>query len=170
MITQQILKSILHYNQETGIFTWVKLRLNNKIKAGDVAGNLQPNGYICIRINGKDYRAHRLAWLYMHGEFPPDQINHVNHDKADNRIANLCCGSHRECHKNRGMQDNNKSGFTGVIWHKQTEKWMAYIKLNGKQKTLGYFDNLEEAILARQIANIEYGFHINHGRMVTGLN
>ena len=80
MITQSELKNILHYNQDTGVFTWIK----NSI----VAGTVEKKGYIAIKINRKSYKAHRLAWLYIYGNFPKEQIDHLNGIKNDNCINN----------------------------------------------------------------------------------
>lgn len=162
ILTQEILKQNLHYNPETGLFNWIKG--NNQIKIGDTAGCLHKvRSYISIKINGKDYLAHRLAWLYVHGEMPADQIDHVNHDKTDNRIANLRAVTNQENHQNRTINSNNTSGFMGVNWYKPTQKWHARIMIDGKNKHLGYFTNQADAIVARQIANVKYGFHENHG-------
>jgi hypothetical protein len=87
MLNQKTLKKYLNYDPETGVF---KRKINSgKAKIGDVAGGINGSGYICIRINSVKYRAHRLAWLYVHGKFPDNQIDHINRVKNDNRIDNL---------------------------------------------------------------------------------
>ena len=161
-ITQKELKKVLHYDADTGKFTWLKAR-NSRIKAGDIAGGIDRYGYIRIKINGNKYLAHRLAFLYMTGKFPPDEVDHINHLRADNRFVNLRHATRVENSRNKSMQLNNKSGFTGVSWHERTSKWIANIIINGNQKHLGYFTDINDAIEARKKANIEHEFHENHG-------
>lgn len=160
-MNQQTLKDNLHYNQTTGIFTWLKTK-SRSIKIGDIAGTVNKS-YIRIIINGNAYQAHRLAWLDVYGEIPSNDIDHINHDKSDNRINNLRCVTKRENQQNRTININNVSGFTGVSWNKCAKKWQARIKIASKYKHLGLFTNLDDAIAARKAANLEYNFHINHG-------
>ena len=160
-ITQVELKKILYFDEKTGDFTWVNDCVN-KVKSGDVAG-CNKDGYIVIRVNGHLYRAHRLAWLYVHGDFPSGSIDHINHKKNDNRIENLRCVSHKENCRNQSKNKRNKSGYTGVHFRKDIKKWMANIMVNGKTKTLGHFDEINDAIRARKEAESKYNFHNNHG-------
>jgi len=102
MLTQSQLKEILTYNPDTGIFTWL-VASNGRIRVGDIAGTTD-NGYVRIMIERTKYRAHRLAWLYVHGESPKEQIDHINHIRDDNRINNLRCVSCHENFKNMTMQ------------------------------------------------------------------
>lgn len=163
-MNQEYLKSILHYNSEIGIFTWLIAPKRTQLKIGDVARGLcKSTGYIQIKLNGKRYLAHRLAWLYMFGNFPSNDIDHINHNRSDNRIVNLRCVTRQENMQNRTMQNNNVSGFTGVCWHKHSNKWRAYIKIDGKMKELGLFTNLADAITVRQLENFKNNFHYNHG-------
>lgn len=160
-ITQEYLKSILYYNSDTGIFTWRKAR--QRITIDSIAGNIRKDGYIKIVINRKFYQAHRLAWLYMYGYMPPEQIDHINHIRTDNRICNLRAVSRQENGKNQSKPITNKSGHSGVCWHKKINKWNVQIGINKKQIYLGMFDNINDAIAARKQAEIYYGFHENHG-------
>ena len=163
-----ILKEDLHYNQETGVFTWIVSRAG--VKKGKIAGSCNRAGYIQIRICGASYYAHRLAWLYVNGEFPADQIDHINRDKSDNRIENLRAVTTHENHKNMPIQSNNTSGFTGVIWQSVNKCWRAVIKVKGRDINLGSFGGgLEGKMLAaaaRKNAEELYGFDGNHGRPV----
>ena len=161
-ITQERLKELLEYNKNTGIFYW---RINKQSrKAGTVAGHINKYGYVRIMLDKRQYQAHRLAWLYCYGSFPVEQIDHINHNKSDNRICNLREASEVDNHKNRPKQLNNTSGCTGVSWYKPTSKWGAYIQVNGKSITLGYFSSFTEAVKARKEAEIKYGFSKRHGK------
>lgn len=143
-LTQERLKELLHYDPETGIFT--NLTQRGKVKKGAVAGSKYSTGYICIEIYYKRYQAHRLAWLYVYGEFPANQIDHINEIKDDNRIVNLRSATNLENQHNvSSLQSNNTSGFRGVFWRKNRKKWKAIIYLNGRPKHLGHFDTAEEA-------------------------
>ena len=160
-LTQERLKETLHYEPLTGYFTWIKPKQVRRING--IAGCVDKNGYRLIGINGKLYYAHRLVYLYIKGEFPPEQVDHINHSKDDNRFSNLRLVSNQENHRNQSMRVDNKSGFVGVSFAKNANKWVAYIKINGKPKHLGLFTELAEAIAARKDANTKYGFHQNHG-------
>lgn len=164
-LTQERLKEFLHYDPETGLFKWMARTARN-VKVGDAAGCLDRHGYIRISIKGRHYRSHRLAYLYMTGRFPK-QIDHINHDRADNRWINLREVNQAENNKNRPMQGNNKSGFIGVSFHKRQGRWQALIRVDGKLTHLGYHNKLSDAVLARVEAESLYGFHLNHGKVIT---
>ena len=105
--------------------------------------------YRRIQLDGRKYKAHRLAWLYLFGEWPKGQIDHINRNSLDNRIANLRDVSQSENQHNRPEQANNTSGVKGVHWHKQKMRWQAAIRINGKLIHLGLFGTKEEAAYAR---------------------
>ena len=163
MLTQGELKKQLHYNSSDGVFT--RLRTFSGVKAGDVAGSIS-NGYAMINVLSKLYPAHRLAWLYVYGEWPKNQIDHINHIRDDNRIINLRDVTHQENHKNKKQQCNNASGVTGVYWNKVCEKWQSSVSVEGKLLHLGYFTDKFEAICARKSAETKYGYHNNHGNKI----
>ena len=142
MLTQERLKELLDYDPETGVF--VRKASRGTAKAGSVAGCMYNTGYIMIRIDSKDYTAHRLAWLYVYGCWPTNQIDHINRVKDDNRLCNLREATQSENNWNVGKYKNNKSGLTGVSWHNSTKKWQAQISVNGKLIYLGLFDTPEE--------------------------
>ena len=148
MITQARLKKLIKYDPETGVFRW-KVATTNSVKAGDVAGCKNPYGYIQIRIDGKIYRAHRLAWLFVHGYFPEHQIDHANGVRDDNRLCNLREVTQACNMQNCKKQINNSTGMPGVYWNKAAGKYLAQIWIHGKHKYLGYYDDLENAALAR---------------------
>lgn len=144
-LTIDYLKTILDYNSHTGDFTW-KQQLSATGPAGSKAGCIKStDGYVQIQINKRKYRAHRLAWFYVNGKWPKKYIDHINHDRGDNRIDNL-----RECNDstnqaNRRISSNNTSGYKGVYWNKFKESWEARIKKDGKSYNLGYYDDKDDA-------------------------
>ena len=162
MLTQERLKKVLNYDPETGIFTWRK-RLSPSVRVGAVAGRVSNKGYIQIGIDLKRITAHRLAWLYVHGQFPPNFIDHINHKKTDNRISNLRLVTNSINAKNLPRRKDNTSGFTGVYWLASSGKWMSLIDADGRRVYLGIFKKIEDAANARKEAEEKYGFHKNHG-------
>lgn len=134
-LTQSRLKELLHYDPETGVFTWI---VGNK--SGKTADAPHPKGYLQIRVDGKLYYSHRLAWLYVKGVFTGGEIDHRFRVRTDNRIENLRECSSSQNKYNSGIMKTNKSGFKGVCWDKRDKKWRANIKVNGKFKSLGYFN------------------------------
>jgi hypothetical protein len=160
MITQKRLKEVLSYNPPTGVFRWKISR--SGVKKGDVAGGQMQTGYRLIGIDGERYLAHRLVWIYVYGHFP-FEIDHIDGDKMNNSFSNLRDVTRVENSRNRRIKKGNKSGSTGVSWDKVNRKWRATIKVDYKQKNIGRFLSIEEAMLARKAAEAEYGFHINHG-------
>lgn len=149
ILTQEELKSKLHYNPDNGIFT--RIQSTQSIRAGDIAGSKSNQGYLQIRINCKQYQAHRLAWLYVYGEMPNGMIDHINGVKDDNRIKNLRESTSQQNQFNTGSYKNNKSGYKGVSFHKSSNKWSAKATLNGKGKHLGLFTTPELASQAYKV-------------------
>ena len=159
------LKSYLEYNKDTGKFTR-KISTSNRIRAGDIAGYLDKTvGYIRISVKSKTYLAHHLVWLYHHG-YLPKEIDHINGIRNDNRIENLREVSRLENTRNKEMHGRNTSGVTGITYNKAGKSWRARINVNYKEIYLGCFKNKEDAILARRAAEMEFGFHPNHGRII----
>lgn len=145
MLTQAGLKEALHYDADSGIFRW-KISKNNRVKLFQAAGHLDFYGYIKIRFQGKLYFAHRLAWLYVNGKWPTNQIDHINGVRNDNRICNLRCATVSQNLQNlRNARSDNKSGFLGVGLHKRSNKYYAHIRIGGKLKHLGSFKTAEQA-------------------------
>lgn len=164
MITQARLKELFHYDPSTGLFTRLVDVIGSRFKKGDIAGSTMPNEYTSIGIDRKLYPAHRLVWLYIHGEFPSADIDHINRVRDDNRLSNLRSVSRSENLKNKKIPDSNTSGVMGVHWHNRTRRWIARIGVSGKKKSLGTFLNKEDAVRARKHAEIKYGYHANHGK------
>jgi len=151
----------LHYNPDTGDLTWLHNK-GSRVKAGDIAGTTS-KGYVRVFINGKQYLAHRVCWLLYYGEWPSDDLDHINHKGTDNKINNLRSVSHADNMKNSKLRADNSSGVCGVSWNSFAGKWESYISVEGKRKHLGRYDDIEEAILMRMLANEKYGFHQEHG-------
>jgi len=162
MLNQSELKELISYDSDSGVFTW-KVRRGGSANSGAIAGKLSSHGYIDIQVNKKLYKAHRLAWLYVHGEWPSDHMDHINHVRDDNRIVNLRIVTRCENHKNKSLYSSNTSGVAGVHMHKQTGKWQATIRVSGRSRYLGLFNDFDAACLSRKAAELEYGFHKNHG-------
>ena len=163
MLIQKTLKEILEYDPETGFLTWIN-NAGSRGRCGYVAGTINAAGYIDIRVNGKTYKAHRLAWLYVHGEWP-NEIDHVNHVRDDNRILNIRNVTRAENGRNQSTMKTNKSGHQGISKRRDCNRWESRIAVNGKDIYLGLFKNKDAAIEARKLAEIKYNFHKNHGEV-----
>lgn len=148
LLTQDRLKSILLYYRHTGRFIWLVDAARN-VKAGREAGRLS-NGYVRITIGGNQFSAHRLAWVYVHGEWPTGSLDHINGNRSDNRIQNLRIANKFENGQNRCLNSNNKSGFTGVT--RSGDKWRAAITIRGKFQHLGFFEDASDAANAYRTA------------------
>lgn len=142
------LKDFLNYDSETGIFTWKeRQRKAGAIRSNGIAGSIS-HGYVQIKFNRQFYRAHKIAWFFIYGEVPKNHLDHINGIRSDNRISNLREVSRAENSQNYGKPKTNTSGYMGVCWSKQLNKWMASISIGNKSKYLGYFDDPEQAHLA----------------------
>lgn len=147
------LKQLLHYEPQTGVFTWLVTRCG-KAKAGDAAGRISRWGYRQIQFDGKMYMAHRLAWAYVHGDLPADtEIDHKNGKRDDNRLSNFRIVSSAENKQNlTGLSRKNKTGVRGVYFDESRGKFRAHIKINRKSINLGNHDSVEAAQIARLAA------------------
>ena len=154
-ITQSRLRDVLRYDPATGEFAWL-IRPSIGIKVGDIAGTIDGRGYVRIGIDGAIYRAHRLAWLFVFGSWPSQEVDHINGDKADNRIANLRDATRALNQQNqRGMRSTTGSGLLGVSRHTASGKWRARIWTEGRNKSLGLFATADEAHIAYVAAKRE---------------
>jgi len=164
MITQEKLKKTLCYNCDTGIFLW--RGGITATKEGSEAGFTTREGYRAINIARKHYKAHRLAWFYVYGEWP-NQIDHINGVRDDNRIENLRNVKSSDNSKNRKLSVRNKSRVAGVHWNKKESRWAVRVNNNNKERVfLGYFDNIFDAAAAAISARKRFGYHENNGRKV----
>jgi len=161
-ISLEELKSLLKYDENTGVFTWIK---NNKI-AGTVDKKSKSRSYIKIGINGSCYKAHRIAWYYFYGKESTLQLDHKDHNGLNNKINNLREVTNQENLRNTNIFNTNTSGVLGVRLNKKSNKWNAQITVNGKNIWLGSFLTKEDALIIRKKAEIKYGFHENHGKII----
>jgi hypothetical protein len=162
-LTQERLREVLDYDPGTGVFRWTDKGRNCLI--GKVAGSTSNvTGYCIICVDKKTYSAHRLVWLHVHGFFPPEQVDHINRDRTDNRLSNLRLVSNAENRRNVGLSKYNTSGVSGVGWSRRENRWVSRIGVEGKTIYLIYTKDFFEACCARLSANNKYGFHPNHGR------
>lgn len=162
MLTVERLRELLHYDRQTGVFT--RLIKAGGQPVGAVAGSPHSAGYVELRVDGKAYLAHRLAWFYVHGEWPPTKLDHRDTIRTHNWIDNLRPASDQENAQNTNAHVDNVSGFKGVSIHKKSGRFRATIRVDGRQKHLGYFSTGEEASSAYQDAAAkQYGeFHRAH--------
>lgn len=153
-LTASRLRELLNYDSETGEFRWRVKPRNNRIKEGDVAGTTS-HGYRHINVDGRIYRAHRLAWLYTYGEWPKHCLDHINLLRSDNRIANLREATRSENNRNTGVRSHNLSGRKGVSWSKGAQKYFARIRVDGVQHYLGLFESADDAARAYATAALD---------------
>lgn len=174
--TPQELRELLSYDPETGVLTW-KPRVetafatkraastwNARYAGKDALTSHNGWGYRRGSVRGALYCTHRVAWALSYNEWPNGQIDHINGDRSDNRLANLRLVSHAENGRNQQMPSTSTSGVVGVHWYKKFQKWQAHITVSRRTKFLGYFDDLTEAVAARKAAELQHNFHANHGR------
>ena len=157
-LTAERLREFLSYSPDSGDFRWVVTK--GRSAAGRVAGSFDSYGYVVIRLDRRIYKAHRLAWLYMHGKWPADQIDHINGDRADNRMSNLREATMAQNQQNMKVPAHNTSRYVGVTWSKREKKWLANIKVNGKVIGLGSYSRIEQAAAA--YAEGKAKFHTFH--------
>jgi hypothetical protein len=147
-LSQERLRALLHYDPETGRFTWIAPS-GRRVKAGSIAG-CKTCGYIAIRIDGRRYMAHRLAWLYQTGQWPTCVVDHKNGERHDNRWSNLREATPSQNRANMRKLDRNTSGHKGVTRHRA--KWAAQIHVGGKHFHLGVYVSAAEAAEAYNAA------------------
>ncbi len=178
--TQEYLQECFTYDPETGLLYWKNRPLKhfksewaaivwNKKYPGKIALNgLDKDGYRRGELCGHNVRAHRIIYKLVTGK-EPNIICHENGSTEDNRIDKISSGTISMNNKDKAKHITNTSGITGVRWREEKNRWFAEIGIDGKKKHLGCFRTKEEAIAARKAAEIEYGYHPNHGRSSTEL-
>ena len=182
-VSSRVLNRILAYDPSTGLLTWrhrpnwmfkrhhytgereTFARIWNSKLAGKPAfTSINADGYNQGQIFRTLHRAHRVIYCLVEGEWPKGHIDHINGDRSDNRWENLRLVSRIENQRNSKRYKSNTSGVMGVCWYKREKRWVARIGTGKKPKVLGYFTEFEDAVAARKAAEIEYGYHKNHGR------
>lgn len=162
------LRKRLRYEPETGKLFWLDyegmpIQWRARWVGKEAFTSTLSTGYRQGSIDDAMFLAHRVVWAIHHGEWPDDQIDHINGVTVDNRIVNLRVVSISENQRNASRRSDNTSGITGVRWHKAAGKWQAQITVNNRSKYLGLFNTLEEAAAARKEASAKYGFTERHG-------
>ena len=175
------LRKLLEYNPATGKLFWLERtpdwfsdgrqsaehtcrRWNTRYAGKEAFTSKDKDGYSKGSIFRCDFRAHRVIWAMAHNDWPPETIDHINGVKDDNRIENLRAVTHIENLKNQKLPSSNTSGHMGVCWRPNSSNWEAQIKVNGRQIYLGRYVKKDDAIAARKAAEVNYGYHVNHGR------
>lgn len=147
------------YTARATALTW------NKRNAGREAFTaINDRGYLVGSIQARTLRAHRVAWCIASGAWPENDIDHINGITTDNRLENLRAVSHAENGRNQRMPSHNRSGRVGVFWHASSCRWRASIKINGRERYIGAFEQFDRAVEARSLAESQLKFHENHGR------
>lgn len=154
---QSRLKQLLSYDPLTGLFA--RVVSNRTDRVGATPGARNTKGHIQIRVDGVLYMAHRLAWLYVFGSFPENQLDHINGVKHDNRLVNLRHCSNKRNSENRKMSSRNTSGYRGVSYDKHLRKFKAYIGHNMESIHVGVFDTVDAAAAAAKVARDQMFTH-----------
>ena len=181
-LTCGLLRLVLRYEPDTGKLYWRRRPVWlfretrrsaasvcvgwNSRWAGAAAFTAQKDGYLAGRIFDRMYRAHRVMWVLQTGVWPEDEIDHINHDRSDNRWCNLRAVTKSQNQRNASISSNNTSGVLGVSRcspGSQRRGWRARIYVDGDHIELGRFTRKEDAAAARKAADIKHGFHANHG-------
>lgn len=160
-IDQFALKELLDYDQETGTFTWKQNR--GRVSKGDVAGTLDFHGYTTITINSHKYKAHRLAWMFVKGNFPSCKIDHKNGDPTDNRWENLRIATNEQNSQNTKIRKDNSLGIKGVSWNGGQKPWRVIVSKDGLRVIDDQFESVELAeLVAQEARNLYHGCFARH--------
>lgn len=162
-LTLERLRECLEYNPETGEFTWLVTNSYRRV-AGKTAGKFNRDGYRLICLDKQSYMAHRLAWFYMTGAWPVEEIDHKNCNRSDNSFINLREAKSSQNKGNARTPKTNTSGIKGVIWDRERKKWRAQLRTGNKMMVIGRFDDKALAAEAyKQAAKLYFGEFANVG-------
>ena len=175
LVSVDQLRELLDYNAASGVLTWRQrdprlfkskrdCQAWNTRYAGKPANHVHTLGYVVVRLLGRAYKGHRIAYAIYHGRWPKLQIDHINGVKTDNRISNLREVDNQTNAMNTKTHRHNTSGAPGVYWHKRDRKWVARIGTTKAGSFIGAFKSFEDAVAARKRAEQDLGYHPNHGR------
>lgn len=143
-------RELLTYDHKAGTLVWNQSRGTRK--KGAAAGWQHSTGYWYVRIDGRDYKLHRIVWLHYYGTEPKDLLDHIDRDKSNNKIRNLREATHAENQQNKRVYKNNRSGHKGVSWNVAERKWRVRIQIAGVNRLVGLYRTLDEAVAARKQA------------------
>jgi len=155
-LTQEHLKKLLHYDSDTGEWTWLRRNGTKRPQAGNISNQGRSAGYRRICVDGKSYYSSHLVFLYMTGEFPNGEVDHIDRNRSNDKWSNLRITTHTKNCQNRGIRNDNTSGYPGVSFNTQSNRWKADICVDGVRIYLGKFIFLEDAIEARKFAEKTY--------------
>lgn len=165
MITQERLKELFYYKDGN---LYRRISRGGKMEHSLVGyiwvdPNRDNHKYVTTKVDSKEYKVHRLIWMYHYGNMPENQIDHINGDSLDNRIENMRDVNNGENSKNRCIQSNNSTGYHGITMHKG--RYRVRINVNKKRISCGVYDTFEEALNVRKELEKKYNYHNNHGRV-----
>lgn len=168
------LRDMLRYNAGTGLLFWKTRPLSsfttehagkvwNSRFVGAEAGSIHVDGYRRVEIDRRKFLSHRIIWALVYGVWPEGFIDHIDHNRTNNKITNLRVVTRAENNRNASLRSDNTSGAVGVRWHKNSNKWESRISVGGRLHYLGLFTKFDDAVSARKLADQEIGYHENHG-------
>lgn len=150
-----------HFESDSSCRAW-NTRFSGRPAGGEYS--YSASSYLQVMLDRRPYKQHRVAWFLHYGEWPNMDIDHIDGDGTNNAINNLRLVKKTTNQRNRKLSKNNTSGTMGVRWSKRAKKWVACIYLHGKPRHLGSFSEYDDAVRARKKAEVDHGFHENHGR------
>lgn len=177
-IDPQLLAEVIRYDPYTGNLHWLpravemfkcscsSTKWNARFAGKEAFFCQRKDGYLQGRIGGRNYLAHRVIWALVHGAWP-QEVDHINGNRSDNRIVNLRAVTSLENKRNMAMKHDSRGPCSGVNWVERRQKWRAVISVEGSTKYLGVFADKNDAMRARAAAEMKYGFHPNHSRQST---